>query len=762
MVIIPGIIQIFPQLICQVPGLNQPRLGGGKGSSWGWFMGAIALGLVAPLTVGTGVVRGEIVTVGYDDLDFGLFTDSEVEPATEGLPQLSAAEQERLDTLLAVQQPQILSDISPNGSAVVVGLVDRLNPENRSIHFLDLNTGTLSPAPGLEQQVFSPHLPIYWISNDVLRFAQEDPYGAWEIVTFNRRTEIVSRTVVQPTQIEEGEILGLSPDFSKLVIRVYEGGEDVIYVVFLASLNRMEVARLPEGLEIPTPTWSVDGERMALVTSSIEQRRLYDRTPFSPNLSSPVIQDALGRLPPEDNLFRQRNQVRLFDFSQPEPLQFELSAAVSESEFFAEASLSADGELLLVKVFQPALVQGREHPTYLFPDRAFYRVYDRTGQLQDTIAFDSLSGPLESAGEFVGSGQGSSQRILFWGALGINQHLFLYDLGSNQLNPLPLPSGSVDWNSTVISSDGDKVVYSFSAVTQPPELFSLSLRQPNQPIPLTTVNETVAAMNQVRMDPVSFNTSNGVRQGFLVQPGAALFPPEPGPLVFWQEGGPGFSMPNQFATEVEIPLNLLPNFGIPVLVVALAGREGYGPELYRAQADGQNFGQVDLLEGREIVGQLVQDGWTTPGQVGISGCSYGGYYAGQIIARFPDLFAAANPQCSLLDTLTEWQLGYSSLLSYLVGQTPMENPDLYVQMSPLFRADQIRTPTVMFHGSDDFLQIDVARNFHDVVEASGVPITLYQFDGVGHSLYNPDYQRIAAQIQIDFFRQYLGQGQGDR
>lgn len=61
----------------------------------------------------------------------------------------------------------------------------------------------------------------------------------------------------------------------------------------------------------------------------------------------------------------------------------------------------------------------------------------------------------------------------------------------------------------------------------------------------------------------------------------------------------------------------------------------------------------------------------------------------------------------------------------------------------------------MFHGADDFLQIDVARNFHDVVEAEGVPITLYEFQDTGHSLTDPFYQSLAAQLQINFFRQKL-------
>jgi predicted esterase len=61
----------------------------------------------------------------------------------------------------------------------------------------------------------------------------------------------------------------------------------------------------------------------------------------------------------------------------------------------------------------------------------------------------------------------------------------------------------------------------------------------------------------------------------------------------------------------------------------------------------------------------------------------------------------------------------------------------------------------MFHGTEDFLQIDVARNFHDMLESAGAPVTLYQFEGMGHGISDPQFQNLAAQLQIQFFRQYL-------
>ncbi len=107
------------------------------------------------------------------------------------------------------------------------------------------------------------------------------------------------------------------------------------------------------------------------------------------------------------------------------------------------------------------------------------------------------------------------------------------------------------------------------------------------------------------------------------------------------------------ATAVESPFNLLPNFGLAVLIVPLAGREGYGPAFYNRLAEGENFWHVDLAEGAEIVEQVVARGYATREQIGVTDCSYGGYYASQLVALYPHLLAAANPQCALQDLFVE-------------------------------------------------------------------------------------------------------------
>ena len=695
------------------------------------------IGFTTTLLITAFPATAEIINIGFEDTD---------------LPTLSDDELVKLDTLQSARFPIVLSDVSPDRSTLVVATLDRLSQSDWQVKFLDLNTGELIDSLALEYEVFGPSLPIQWVDNQTIRFVQEGFLGPWEVVSLNRNTGIVSRTTVYPTEDEAGEILGAAPDFSRFALRVYEETEDVIYLVSLRSLDRIEVGRLPSDLDIQSPSWSDSGQQVVFVTSAIEERDLYERTPFSPALADPVNQDALGRTPPEDNLFLQQSTIKVYDLTQTEPLVLELDAVNDQAHLLAAASMSPGGDRVIIQYLEPSTLGGREFPIYLYPQRSYYQVFDLQGNLIDTIEDPILDGPLESAAEFV-----DNDTLVFNATVGTNRHFYTYEMGSGTFNRLPLPEGSVGLDSWQVSDIDDSLIFAFSSVTQPSELFSIPLDGSEPPTQLTDINADVAAVNAVQFHPVSFRTSSGPREGILIQPAGAAFPPVDSPIVFWQQGGPGFSMTNEFAIEVEMPFNLLPNFGISVLSVPLAGREGFGTEFYRLQADDNNFGQVDIIEGVEIAAQLVGQGWARPNQLGISGCSYGGYFAAQTITQFPDVFAAANPQCSLLDAFTEWQLGYSSLLSYLIGLTPMEAPERYRQLSPLYSAGDVTAATLIFHGSNDFLQVDMARNFHDVIDQNSIPTMMYEFEGVGHSIFDISLQRIAAQLQVDFFREHLQQ-----
>jgi hypothetical protein len=95
-------------------------------------------------------------------------------------------------------------------------------------------------------------------------------------------------------------------------------------------------------------------------------------------------------------------------------------------------------------------------------------------------------------------------------------------------------------------------------------------------------------------------------------------------------------------------------------------------------------------------------------------------------------------------------------MSYLVGVPPTANSARFLADSPGFRAEQIRTPTLIFHGEFDFLPVSIAETFHVDIEETGTPVRMLKFELEGHGLGLPENQLLAAQEQINWFRRYLG------
>ena len=217
-------------------------------------------------------------------------------------------------------------------------------------------------------------------------------------------------------------------------------------------------------------------------------------------------------------------------------------------------------------------------------------------------------------------------------------------------------------------------------------------------------------------------------------------------------------MTNRWGATAAEPFNLLPNFGIAVLFMPFAGRDGLGPAAFNALAEERNFGQLDIDEAAEVIRTMRARGYTSHGRIGITGCSYGGYFTSQSVTRHPYLYAAANAQCLLLD-LHPWLQapggGPNLGAIFLEGRLVTEDPAEYRRDSPLYQASKVRTPLLLFHGVQDAYPLDTAIQFHDQVEAEGTPVTLLAFEGEGHELAAPSSRFLAAQWQIWWFQSYL-------
>ena len=703
-----------------------------------------------------------------------------IDPGEPPVVTLPPAEAQRLQTLQDTAFPLLISRLSPGGNYVFASLPD-IGPA-----FLNVNTGHKVPV-SLEYYNFNILTEFRWLGRHALTcIGMHYQTGAYYRVTLDRRSgELTSKPLDLP-----GYPLSLSSRADKVVLaRLAEAtGESlkgrqeirkapppIRHVALPKRFTRPGPAKFAyeDRLTVPVATEKiacmvfdlatgeqtflievpVDTALMALSWSPRDHRLAAVRWKVTDNSrsgqvaeDSPEVQDALGNLPPEENPYFTSNTLDLFHFRSKGVQHREIHPEADTGTIFSGVDWDPSGMVFAAAMWTPGTPQGRTYPTYIHPNGSKYRFYLFNGRL-----LDMLDRP-EAEGLYGTAHMISPFEVLIHTAHEMDFTVFRYNLFSKALTRLSIPPGSV--YQMAVSSLQKAIVYNFSSYQQPYELYRLDLEQ-DEPTQITHVNSTIRDLNHVRADQVQFRLVSGAeRAGYLIQPADAAFPPDNVPVVVWQQGGPTAPMTQEWGSIVEMPFNLLPNFGFAVLVVPLPGRDGFGRDFLDGLADNTNFGQVDINEQVEIVDQMIERGYTSWDRTGITGCSYGGYFAAQSVTSQREAYAAANPQCTLLDLTYEWEMGYTGLMAYLMGRTP-DDRDEYYQDSPLCRAELVETPTLIFAGTEDFLPPAFSLEFHDRISAVGTPVDYYEFIGEPHGLVLKTSQFVAGQAQLEWFRDYL-------
>jgi dipeptidyl aminopeptidase/acylaminoacyl peptidase len=730
----------------------------------------------------TATVTGTATFTTVTDLGSNIYM---VDGANAGLPTLLPSEDvQKIAALL--RSPlgtgyKIISPVSPDDEAVLA------QTGQASTIFLNLRDGEIIP---VQTERLSPSTNYVWLDDYTLGFLAVDPrdtkVGVIGIAIDRRTGELsydeprlaaiaglnqekrlvtlmssnlrkvlmLENTEAKPNPLFQPPAPGLGRGYDTLPpndkFLISEGTWLQIADVDTGEIH--DVIQIGHNMQVLDVAFSPDGSKFSVTTTWMELSRTL-RTTGGPRLSDITYQDVTGQLPPAENPYFQNNAVTILDFPSGELRT--LRAAEGDGWFYEAVSWSADNQTLMIQVERPGQAKGRLHPQYYpeFHAGAALRFYDaELNEVQRLERPEVDSTQLRS--RFV-----SRDEVLIETRYGTNGHPYYYNLTTGEFRNIADRAGV--YNYVMATNTSREIVYVFTSYTAPPEFYRAGW-DGAEAKQLTSLNEEVHKLSQTAQYSVSFTLRNGeTYDGVLILPADASFPPKDVPIIVWQAGGPTLIMSNIWQNTVESPHVLLPNFGFGVLVVPIYGRYGVGQERFSALVDGNNFGQADIDVQAEIVEELRDRGWAD--KVGIVGCSYGGYFVTQSITRHPETYDAAHTMCTIVDMIVEWNVGDGILAPWVFGRTPWEALEEYRSDSPIYQAKYVRTPVLAFHGTQDFLPLDVMRNFMLQVVSNKVPAKMLIFQGAGHNFSNTPaklaepYALYGAQEQILWFRKYLGQ-----
>ncbi|MCE2471537.1 MAG: S9 family peptidase [Anaerolineae bacterium] len=207
------------------------------------------------------------------------------------------------------------------------------------------------------------------------------------------------------------------------------------------------------------------------------------------------------------------------------------------------------------------------------------------------------------------------------------------------------------------------------------------------------------------------------------------------PLIVNIHGGPTSQRRAAYASEVQF----FTTRGYAVLQVNHRGSTGYG-KAYMNMHRG-NWGTYDVTDSIAGVKHLADAGQIDREKAVIMGGSAGGFTVLQSLVEYAGFYRAGicsygvSNQFGLLMDTHKFEERYTY---WLLGELP-EAAEVYRARSPIFHADNIVDPIIVFQGTDDVV---VPQDQSDTIVASlkrrGVPHEYHLFEGEGHGWRMPE------------------------
>ena len=275
--------------------------------------------------------------------------------------------------------------------------------------------------------------------------------------------------------------------------------------------------------------------------------------------------------------------------------------------------------------------------------------------------------------------------------------LYRMEMPSGRISRLPVSEEVV--KSFTVSSDASMLAYYGESCSNAHRLYTFDLKRKRETLQRDLSAELLADVSLGECHDWNYLSSRGDTIC-----GRYYLPPRfdasrKYPMIVYYYGG---CTPTDRSLESRYPLHLYAAMGYVVYVVQPSGAIGFGQEFSarHVNAWGERTAD-DIIEGTRRFCQ--EHAFVDSARVGCIGASYGGFMT-QYLQTKTDLFAAAVSHAGISNITSYWgegYWGYSYSEAASADSYPWNNPRLYTEQSPLFRADRIHTPILFLHGSAD-------------------------------------------------------------
>jgi dipeptidyl aminopeptidase/acylaminoacyl peptidase len=246
---------------------------------------------------------------------------------------------------------------------------------------------------------------------------------------------------------------------------------------------------------------------------------------------------------------------------------------------------------------------------------------------------------------------------------------------------------------------------------------------------LTRLNElTLSGKNLGTLRSLDVRAPDGGRVPSWILLPASYRPGQRVPTILEIHGGPYASYGPHFSTDYQ----LYAAAGYAVLFTNPRGSTGYG----QAFADGidKTYPDSDFADLMASVDAAVADGLADPDNLFVTGGSGGGILSAWIVGK-TNRFKAAAAQKPVINwaSMALTSDGTPFFGRYWMGSEPWENYQAYWARSPLSLIANVKTPTLVVVGSEDYrTPVSEAEQFYAALKLARVPTTLVKVPDASH------------------------------
>lgn len=283
-----------------------------------------------------------------------------------------------------------------------------------------------------------------------------------------------------------------------------------------------------------------------------------------------------------------------------------------------------------------------------------------------------------------------------------------------------------------VDERGRQAALAAESPSSPREVFAMRVDRAGEPNRLTDSNAWLSGIRFARQEVVRWAAGDGLEiEGLLIHPldGSAV-----APTIVVAHGGPESHFKNGWLTTYSRPGQMAAAGGYAVFYPNYRGGTGRGVAFAKAhQGDGAGAEFDDVLAG---VDYLIERGVADPDRVGITGGSYGGYFTAWASTRHSERFAAGVMSVGISNQLSKTGTSDIPREMELVHwlSNPYENPDLFLERSPIMYVNNAQTPLLIMHGKED-PRVNPGQSrelYRGIKMQTATPVRLILYPGEGH------------------------------